>query len=591
MTDHTVPPIGMRMVKTAAAVLICLLVSMAVDREDMRIYSSIAALLCVQPYAEDTKRMAIQRIVGTAIGSVFGIATLLLEMDLDIQGTLVGYIVIAAVTVPNLWIAVVLKSSNAAALSGIVFLSITVTHVTDASPWIFAWYRASETLVGIAVGIAVNAFQLPRRKRRDMLFVSGLDGLLLTEQGTLTPYSRVSLNRMLDDGMQFTLSTMRTPASVREATRDLRLRLPVIVMDGAALYDMEKKRYLHACVLPRELALRCEAVFRAQGIHCFLNGVLDDNLMIYYGEFHHETERAIFEKLRTSPYRNYVSRSYYKDCPIVYLMGIDLTERMQALYDALGEAGLLEQVKVRFYPAAEYPGYSYLKIYERSASREAMLERLKQDLGMERSVVLTTQEGCGDVVIRGGANQAVTDVQIEETLSRFGAGDFLLLQNETNGLEQLMEKAAGKGIRIAFNPSPIDGKISQLPLEKVEFFLLNEIEGAALGGGNRPEEILEGLKKRYPKAKIVLTLGKEGALYFDGEKTFFQPIFPVKAMDTTAAGDTFTGYFLEAVSRGLPGDVCLKRAAAASAIAVSRKGASPSIPDGAEVDAFLAEQK
>ena len=214
MTDHTVPPIGMRMIKTAAAVLICLLVSMAVDREDMRIYSSIAALLCVQPYAEDTKRMAIQRIVGTAIGSVFGIATLLLEMALDIQGTLVGYIVIAAVTVPNLWIAVVLKSSNAAALSGIVFLSITVTHVTDASPWIFAWYRASETLVGIAVGIAVNAFQLPRRKRRDVLFVSGLDGLLLTEQGTLTPYSRVSLNRMLDDGMQFTLSTMRTPASV-----------------------------------------------------------------------------------------------------------------------------------------------------------------------------------------------------------------------------------------------------------------------------------------------------------------------------------------------------------------------------------------
>ena len=167
MTDHIVPPIGMRMVKSAAAVLICLLISMAVDREDMRIYSSIAALLCVQPYAEDTRRMAVQRTVGTAIGSVFGIATLLLEMVLDIRGTLTGYILIAAVTVPALWISVALKAANAAALSGIVFLSITVTHVTDASPWIFAWYRASETLVGIVVGIAVNAFQLPRRKRRD----------------------------------------------------------------------------------------------------------------------------------------------------------------------------------------------------------------------------------------------------------------------------------------------------------------------------------------------------------------------------------------------------------------------------------------
>ena len=407
MTDHAVPPIGMRMVKSAAAVLICLLVSMVVDREDMRIYSSIAALLCVQPYAEDTKLMAIQRTVGTAIGSVFGIITLLLEMALDIRGTLTGYIVTAAVTVPTLWISVALKSANAAALSGIVFLSITVTHVTDASPWIFAWYRASETLVGIVVGIAVNAFQLPRRKRRDILFVSGLDGLLLTEQGTMTPYNRVNLNRMLDDGMQFTLSTMRTPASVREAARDLRLRLPVIVMDGAALYDMGKKRYLHTCVLPRELALRCEAVFEAQGIHCFLNGVLDDNLIIYYGTFRHETERAIFEKLRTSPYRNYISREHYKDCPILYLMGIDRTEQMRALYDALGEAGLLDQVKARLYPAAEYPGYSYLKIYERSASREAMLEQLKRELGIERSIMLTTQEGCGDVVIRGGVNEAV----------------------------------------------------------------------------------------------------------------------------------------------------------------------------------------
>lgn len=227
----------------------------------------------------------------------------------------------------------------------------------------------------------------------------------------------------------------------------------------------------------------------------------------------------------------------------------------------------------------------------RAAGADVSFVRVLKSCRTGHAIIQVDPSGQNCILLFGGANQAVTDVQIEETLSRFGAGDFLLLQNEINGLEQLMEKAAEKGIRIAFNPSPIDGKISQLPLEKVEFFLLNKIEGAALGGGNRPEEILEGLKKRYPKAKIVLTLGKEGALYFDGEKTFFQPIFPVKVMDTTAAGDTFTGYFLEAVSRGLPGDVCLKRAAAASAIAVSRKGASPSIPDGAEVDAFLAEQK
>ena len=351
--------------------------------------------------------MAIQRTVGTAIGSAFGVAVLLVEVAWGIRGTLIGYVLIAAVTVPVLWISVALRSANAAALAGIVFLCITVTHMTDSDPWIFAWYRMWETMAGIAVGVAVNAFQLPRRKRRDVLFVAGLDGVLLTERDTLTPYSLVQLNRMLDDGMQFTLATVRTPASVRETTGDLRFRLPVVVMDGAALYDMAQKRFLRTCPLPREAVLSCEEVFRAQGIHCFLNGVLDDNMMIYYGEFQNDAERQIFERLRTSPHRNYVSRRYFRDCEILYLMGIDRTERMEELRRALEGAGLMDRVRVRVDPAAGFPGYSYLKVYDRGASRQAMLERLKEDLGIPRSVRITSVEGCGDVVVHGGMNEAV----------------------------------------------------------------------------------------------------------------------------------------------------------------------------------------
>ena len=224
------------------------------------------------------------------------------------------------------------------------------------------------------------------------------------------------------------------------------------------------------------------------------------------------------------------------------------------------------------------------------AGADVSLVRVLPDCRTGHAIIQVDPSGQNCILLFGGANQAISPEQITETLSRFGEGDLLLLQNEVNGLEQMLREARARGMRIAFNPSPIDGKISQLPLENVEFFLLNEIEGAALGGGNAPEEVLDGLKRRFPGAKIVLTLGKDGALYFDGEKTFFQPIFPIKAVDTTAAGDTFTGYFLEAVGRGLPGDQCLRRATAAAAIAVSRKGASPSIPGAAEVDAFLADK-
>lgn len=408
MHDHTLPHVGLRMVKSAVAVLICLLVSMLVNQEDIRIYSSIAALLCVQPYVEDTKRMALQRIIGTFLGSAAGALAILIEVYLlDIRGTLIGYVLIAALILPTLWGAVALKAANAASLSCVVLLSITVTHITDANPWIFVWNRVVETLLGIAVGIGVNAFQLPRRKRRDILFVSGLDGVLLEPGGqTLAPASRVRLNRMLDDGLLFTISTVRTPASVREAAQGLRLRLPVIVMDGAAMFDLGKKTFLHTRLLPQELAMECCQIFEEQGIHCFLNGVQDDVLLIYYGELRNEAERDVYEKCRTSPYRNYISRDYFQECPVLYLMGVDRTERIQALYDALRAAGLVEQVKVRLDPAPEYPGFSYLKVYEKSASRQAMLELLKADLKVDKSVMLSSLPDQGDVLVQGGA-QAV----------------------------------------------------------------------------------------------------------------------------------------------------------------------------------------
>lgn len=395
-----VPSVGMRMVKSAVAVLICLLLSMWVDREGMRIYSSMAALWCIRPYWGDTWKMACQRIYGTAIGSVFGAAVIFLQIyALEIWGTAIGYLIIALCIIPVLWSAIGLGLQDVAYFSSVVFLSITVTNISNADHWLFLWYRVVETLIGIGVGVAVNACHLPRKKRRDTLFVCGLDGVLLTLRDELTPYSHVTLNRLLDDGALITLATMRTPASVREATEGLRFQLPIIVMDGAAMYDLKKKAYLHARTLSGDLARRCREVFEGLEVHCFLNCVLDDVLMIYYGELRNEAERTIHETLRTSPYRNFVAIEHYGGGEVLYLMAIDRTERMEQVMAALRETGLAEQVKIRFYPSEDYPGYSYIKIYARGASRQAMLEELKKELNVEKAVTFSSVEGQGDVVL------------------------------------------------------------------------------------------------------------------------------------------------------------------------------------------------
>ena len=193
------------------------------------------------------------------------------------------------------------------------------------------------------------------------------------------------------------------------------------------------------------------------------------------------------------------------------------------------------------------------------------------------------------ILLYGGANQMLTERYVDEVLEHFGAGDILLLQNEVNLLPYIVDKAYEKGMQIALNPSPFNEKLSKVDMTKISIFLLNEVEGNQVTGLTAPEEIIAKMQDLYPHAKIVLTLGKDGAVYAEGEQRFFQPIFPVKAVDTTAAGDTFTGYFLAGLAEGMAIPETLKMSAKASSIAVSRAGAVPSIPYRAEVMAALAE--
>ena len=193
------------------------------------------------------------------------------------------------------------------------------------------------------------------------------------------------------------------------------------------------------------------------------------------------------------------------------------------------------------------------------------------------------------ILLYGGANQMLTEEYVDSVLADFGEGDILLLQNEVNMMPYIVEKAYEKGMQIALNPSPFNEKLDAVDMKKISFFLMNEVEGNQITGLTDPDEIIAEMLERFPKAKIVLTLGKDGAVYADAEQKHFQPIFKVKAVDTTAAGDTFTGYFLAGLLDGMPVPEILKMSAKASSIAVTREGAVPSIPYRDEVMQALAE--
>lgn len=194
------------------------------------------------------------------------------------------------------------------------------------------------------------------------------------------------------------------------------------------------------------------------------------------------------------------------------------------------------------------------------------------------TIIQVDKSGQNCILLFGGANRSITKEYVDEVLSHFEKGDILLLQNEVNLLDYIIDRAYAAGMMLILNPSPYDSALDACDFSKISMFLLNEIEGSQITGEKETDAILEKLKEIYPDAKVVLTLGGDGSVYQYKDELYRQGIYQVKAVDTTAAGDTFTGYFISSVLEGLPVPEGLKLAAKASAIAVSRQGATASIP-------------
>lgn len=225
---------------------------------------------------------------------------------------------------------------------------------------------------------------------------------------------------------------------------------------------------------------------------------------------------------------------------------------------------------------------------------EALLEVCKEN-GVNTEFIRQIPGPCGHTVIQvdkngqncillfGGSNRSMTREFVDEVLDCFEEGDIILLQNEINELDYIIDRAYARHMMIILNPSPFDQALEQCDLTKISLFLMNEIEGFQITGEREPDKILQKVKELYPNARVVLTLGSDGSMYQDDTGIYKQEIFKVKAVDTTAAGDTFTGYFIASIIEGLSVQEGLELAAKASAIAVSRPGATASIPLRSEV--------
>lgn len=212
------------------------------------------------------------------------------------------------------------------------------------------------------------------------------------------------------------------------------------------------------------------------------------------------------------------------------------------------------------------------------------LEEVETPTG--HAVVLINDAGDNSIVLYGGANRTIDETFIDRVTSAAKPGDILLLQNEITNIDHAMEAGKKAGMRVAFNFAPFDPKLApELPLSLCDYLFLNRIEAGGIAGKSDVEEILETLARRYPETELVLTLGPEGAVALTPAGQRFHADSPrVEVVETTAAGDTFIGYYLAGILDGLKPGKALERACRAAALCCSRAGAAESIPTRADLD-------
>jgi ribokinase len=191
------------------------------------------------------------------------------------------------------------------------------------------------------------------------------------------------------------------------------------------------------------------------------------------------------------------------------------------------------------------------------------------------AVIAVDPSGENSILIWPGANATIPDNHIEGALDAARPGDILLMQNETNGQGTATSLVRDRGLKIVYAAAPFDADAVAALLDRIDLLVLNAVEAAQLAAA-RACDIAA-----LPVDHVIVTLGAEGVRHHDRPAGTVRdyPALPVTPVDTTGAGDTFTGYLVAGLDRGMPMGQALTQANRAAAIMVTRHGTADVIPD------------
>lgn len=414
---RSLPHVGQRIVKTAIAVFLCLLYYYlrGYRGQDMPTEAAITAIICMQPYVRDTRDYALSRFGGTMIGTAWGMLFLLLLLAFPAIGSLPAllYALMGLGVLASLYTAVLFRRPDASGLAAIVFICIVIAFPDIDEPLRSMGDRIFGVLLGTLVAIAVNVFRLPRRKNRDYVFFVRTKDLAPDRFSHIPSAALFRLNYLYNDGAKICLMSEHAPAFFTLQMDQAMLSMPLIVMDGAAIYDANENVYLHTETLPVAASSWLREQLDAHGISYFLYTVRRNKTCIFHQGEIRPQEAAVYERMRSSPYRSYLDGEICEPEEIVYIKILadeaQIAELAGKLCPHLAAHGLRASVR----PQA-VSGVSGLYVYSDKAGMKHA-EDLLMAILREKEPGLKPVE----VFLRGGYQSEHDAMQLLHTLGNF----------------------------------------------------------------------------------------------------------------------------------------------------------------------------
>ena len=396
--------IGLRNIKTAIAVLITLLFSLLLTQIDSNFsrsfyspfFASIAAAYSVQKDANESFKLAKIRSIGSVVGGLFGLVlvfsyeSLLMDIVLNQYGINMHLFILYSLTgifvIPLILILNKLKFNDYIFIALLTYLSVTISIRNNLDVFTFATNRISSTIIGVLIALCVNHFKIHLFKHKEILFVSGLDGCLLNNNNQLSSYATYTLNKLIKDGMDFTVSTTRTPASLTNIFKGVSIKEDMMIMNGAVRYQILDHTYKHMHFIDKDVQIGIDAYFAKIKRNIFTFTIVDQVLSIYHTVFENEAEELYYHHRKNNYFKNHVKGRLHEHDHAVYYLLIDRYDKVNQYLNDLNkkyQGKINGQIEV--YPWID--GFYYLRIYASQISNyEALKAFIKEK---DKSMIIT----------------------------------------------------------------------------------------------------------------------------------------------------------------------------------------------------------